>query len=81
MKKLIFKIIIFLISLFSININVLANDGKIYNFPLDYIEKNTKGYASWDAVYSAYSIDSSSVKKDLGFNCSIAKLSKLTTLK
>lgn len=30
MKKLIFKIIIFLISLFSININVLANDGKIY---------------------------------------------------
>ena len=40
-----------------------ATDGKIYNFPLDYIEKNTKGYASWDAVYFAYSIDSSSVKK------------------
>lgn len=40
-----------------------ANDGKIYNFPLDYIEKNKKGYKTWDSVYSAYGIKSSTVKK------------------
>lgn len=40
-----------------------ANDGKIYNFPLDYIEKNKKGYKTWDSVYSAYGINPSTVKK------------------
>ncbi|MGN0530604.1 MAG: glycoside hydrolase family 43 protein [Eubacterium sp.] len=42
---------------------ITATDGKVYNFPLDYIEKNKKGYTTWDSVYSAYGIDSPTVKK------------------